>query len=123
MVLLEVFKCLCHVTGLRPDSLGRAMQKRVFEHSRTTKAQISLRIRAVWSGPLVSANIIMEYSWNSKVCMYVEQRFEWCFAHAQEYLNLRIVRILESTWRTPFVVARFLARWIYTSLLLFCEKK
>ena len=35
--------------------MGSAMWKRVFEHMWTAKAQISLRIRAVWSGPLLSA--------------------------------------------------------------------
>ena len=37
----------------------RAMQKCVFEHMRTAKAQISLRIRAVWSGPSLSSNRII----------------------------------------------------------------
>ena len=36
--------------------IGRAMQKSVFEHMRTAKPQISLRIRAVWLGPSLSAN-------------------------------------------------------------------
>ena len=35
--------------------LGQVMQKRVLCHMRTTKAQISLRIRAVWSAPLLFA--------------------------------------------------------------------
>ena len=33
--------------------MSRAMKKRVLCHMRTTKAQISLRIRAVWSAPLL----------------------------------------------------------------------
>ena len=33
--------------------ISRAMRKRVLCHMRTTKAQISLRIRAVWSAPLL----------------------------------------------------------------------
>ena len=45
---------------------GRAMRTRVFGHMwtricghlRTAKAQIRLRIRAVWSGPSLSAKII-----------------------------------------------------------------
>ena len=39
---------LCH--------MDLAMHKRVFEHMRTAKAQISLDIRAVWSGLSLSAN-------------------------------------------------------------------
>ena len=35
--------------------LSRAMRKCVLCHMRTTKAQISLRIRAVWSAPLLFA--------------------------------------------------------------------
>ena len=35
--------------------MGRAMRKRVFGHMRTAKAQISLHICAVWSGPSLSA--------------------------------------------------------------------
>ena len=37
------------------------MRKRVFGHMRTVKAQISLRIRADWSGPSLSANKIIRY--------------------------------------------------------------
>ena len=35
--------------------MSRAMRKCVLRHMRTTKAQISLRIRAVWSAPLLFA--------------------------------------------------------------------
>ena len=35
--------------------LDKVMQKRVLYHMQTTKAQISLRIRAVWSAPLLFA--------------------------------------------------------------------
>ena len=35
--------------------LGQVMQKRVLSHMRTTKVQISLRILAVWSAPLLFA--------------------------------------------------------------------
>ena len=44
----------------------------------TAKAQISLRIRAVWSGSSLSVNRIIGY-YNG-----------WYFAHAQDELNLRI---------------------------------
>ena len=41
------------------------MGKRVFGHMRAAKAQISLRIRAAWSGPSLSANNhwILENVW------------------------------------------------------------
>ena len=37
------------------------MWKRVFGYVRIAKAQIRLRIRAVWSGPSLSANRDIEY--------------------------------------------------------------
>ena len=42
--------CTCH---------GLHEQKCVFRHMLTAKTQIRLRIRAVWSGPLLSANRII----------------------------------------------------------------
>ena len=43
--------------------MGHAMRKRVFRHMLAEKAQISLRIRAVWSGSLLFAKriITIEY--------------------------------------------------------------
>ena len=41
--------------------LGRTMRKPVVGHMRTAKAQVSLRIRTVWSGPPLSANRIIGY--------------------------------------------------------------
>ena len=43
------------------DDEGHAMRKRVFWHVRTARAQISLRIRAVWSGPSLSTNWTIRY--------------------------------------------------------------
>ena len=40
------------------DKVGRTMRKYVYRHMLTAKAQISLHIRAVWSGPSLSANRI-----------------------------------------------------------------
>ena len=86
--------------------MSRAMRKCVFGHMRTAKAQISLRIRAGWSGPLLSANRRLEYyrmyKWPGKGCInecingmykWPMQRPGWIFAHAQGYLNLHIVRM------------------------------
>ena len=51
----------------------RTMPKSIFGFERTAKAQISLRIRAVWSGPSLSANIIIWYyriyEWKTKARM------------------------------------------------------
>ena len=50
--------------------LGLTLRKHVFRHMWTAKAQISLRIRAVWSGPSLSAKRISEYyrmfQWRAK---------------------------------------------------------
>ena len=55
------------------EYMGRSMRKRVFGHMRTAKTQISLRIRAVWSGPSLSANRISGYykmyEWRAKARM------------------------------------------------------
>ena len=61
---------------------------------RTAKAQISLRIRAVWSGPSLSANRIIGYY----RMMDGEQRPGCYFAHAQDDMNLRILRMFEGTF-------------------------
>ena len=60
---------------------------------RTAKAQISLRILAVWSGPLLSTNRIMY----TIAFINEEQRPGWYFAHEQDDLNLRILRMFEDT--------------------------
>ena len=68
------------------------IRKRVFGDKRTTKTKISLRTRVVWSGPSL-ANRNSEYKmfdWRAKAGRY--------FAHAQNYLNLCILRMLESTF-------------------------
>ena len=53
--------------------VGSAMRKRVFGHMRTAKAQISLRMRAAWSGPSLFANRLTRYlrmyEWRAKVRM------------------------------------------------------
>ena len=46
---------------LSVHNIGSSMRQCVFGHLRTAKAQISLRIRTVWSGPSLSANRIIGY--------------------------------------------------------------
>ena len=61
---------------------------------RTAKAQISLRIRAVWSRPSVSANRIIGY-----YKMYeLKEKARMNFAPAQEELNLRLLHLFEGTF-------------------------
>ena len=64
------------------------MRKRVFGHMRTAKAQISLRVRAGWSGPFLSANRTIEY-----YRIYEWKRPGWLYAHAQDDLHLCILRM------------------------------
>ena len=45
----------------RHDYMGQVERKRVLYHMRTPKAQISLRIRAAWSAPLLFAPWIVEH--------------------------------------------------------------
>ena len=74
------------------------MRKRVFGQMRTAMAQITLRIRVVWSGPSLFANRldITEYT-NG------EQRSGWQFAHAHDDLNLCILRMFEGTFSSNTV--------------------
>ena len=74
--------------------LGHAMQKCVFGKMRTAKAQISLRIRAVWSGPLLCANWIIRYCimyrWRAKDRMVLCACAGWSepahFAHVRRHV-------------------------------------
>ena len=76
------------------DCMGRAMWKRVFGHMRTAKVQISLRIRAGWSGPLLSADKVI----GSADCFNGEQMPGWYFEHVEDDLNLHILHMVEGTF-------------------------
>ena len=90
------------------QNMDRDMRKRVSKHIRTAKAQISLRICAVWSGLSLSANRIIGYyrmyEWRVKTRMTLRKhRMIWT----------RILRISEGTlfaWSGPYKVALV---WIY----------
>ena len=88
---------------------GPRNAKRVFGHMWTAKAQISLRIRAVWSGPSLSAYRIIGYyrinEWRAKTRMTL--------AHAQHDLNtcMHILRIFEGTFSLD------------TAQMIFCKNK
>ena len=68
------------------------MRKRVFGHMREANAQISLRIRAVWSGPSPCADRIIGqytmYEWRAKARMITEHA-------AQDDMNMCILRMRE----------------------------
>ena len=50
-----------NVQNCKNNYMERTIRKRVFVHVRTTKAQISLCIHTVWTGPPLSANRIAGY--------------------------------------------------------------
>ena len=91
------------------------MRKRVYEQMRTAKAQISLRIRAVWSGPLLSANRIIGYyrvyEWRAKAQMILCACARWSepalFAHPRRHLF---------TWNGPYV-SKYLDTFTFLSYL------
>ena len=64
LYLSSVSKNVAFVSGPRywnRENICRAIQKCVIRHMWTVKAQIRLRIRAVWSGPSLSTNTIIGY--------------------------------------------------------------
>ena len=80
---------------------GRPTRKHVYKHMRTAKAQISLRIRAVWSGPTLSAvrvtGYYIMYPWRANAPMRPCACVQWSesvhFAHARRHYF---------AWRSPF---------------------
>ena len=85
--------------------IGRAKQKRVFGHMRAAKAQISLRIRAVWSGPSLSANKIIGYyrmyEWRAKARMILCACKRW-----SKSANFEHVRRHVFAWGGPYDTQR-----------------
>ena len=75
--------------------LGCAMRKHVLEHMQTVKAQISLRIRAVWSEPSLSANRIIDWILQN---VRMESKGLMYFAHVQDDLNLHILGMFKGTF-------------------------
>ena len=87
--------------------MGHAMPKCVCGHMRTAKAQIRLRIRAVWSGPSLSANRIIGYyriyEWRAKARMTLCAWAWWSksarLAHARKHLSLDVAHmIIDGIW-------------------------
>ena len=72
------------------------MRKRVFLHVRTAKAQISLHIHIVWSGPSLSTNkiisLVLQNVWTG------ERKPRWYFVHVQDDTNSHILCIRQDTF-------------------------
>ena len=78
--------------------MGRAKRKRILRHMRTEKAQINLRIRAVCSGPSLSAK---RGTGHYKIQMHMNEEQSTCdtyYAHARDDVNPHILRMHECTF-------------------------
>ena len=73
---------------------GSCHAKTCLRANAIAKVQISLRISAVWLGSCQSAYRII----GNTECMNEEQRPGWYFTHAQDDLNLLILRMFEGTF-------------------------
>ena len=93
--------------------MDRVMRQRIFGHMRTAKAQISLRIRAVWSGPSLSANKLIGkemYEWRAKARMILCAR-----AGYSESAHSAHVRRHFFAWRS--IVIPFASCWVEWKLI------
>ena len=98
-LLIFVLKWISLRTALLSGTnyMGHAMRQSAFGHMRTAKAQISLRIRAGWSGRSLSASIIIGYYWLFQWRVNVQIRIWACvvwfqyahFAHARRHVFAR----------------------------------
>ena len=79
-----------------------ALRKHVYGHIRTTKAKISLRIRAVWSGLSLSDNRIIGYyrTANARMIVYA------CIG--SESVHFANVRMSVFAWRDPSAIMSIL---------------
>ena len=120
---------------------GRALRKH-FGHVRTAEAQISLRIRAVWSGPSLSAYRIIEqnriYQWTANFRMNLCACVGWnwmCILHMLEdtfslgatHIDFTCIKyylnVFNDAWCNVFVRAFFTSdcqclRWLPRDLIL-----
>ena len=78
------------------------MHKRILRHMQTAKAQISMCIRAVWSGPWLPADRIIGhyriYQWKANAQMRFCACPGWCvsshFAHARRHFFLDSIHLI-----------------------------
>ena len=100
---LFFFTVFCD-TNVLLNHMRRPRRQCVFGHMQTAKAQIRLRICAVWSRPSLSTNRIIRYyrifHWRSSARMWLCACAGWCesahFAHAQNYFF---------AWRGLYLIA------------------
>ena len=85
---------------------GRHMRKRVFRYMRTVKVQIRLCMRAVWSGPSLSANKAIRYyrmyEWTAKARLIFCASAGW-----SESAHVAHVWSHSFTWYGPFYCSDF----------------
>ena len=115
--------------------MGCAMPKYVFGHVRTVKAQISLLIGTVWSGPTLFANRITRYyrmyKWRAKAQIILCTCEGWselcCFAWCGQIISLlskqarKAVISLPSwrSWTRVWLVIRWLqVCWVWQHSLM-----
>ena len=77
----------------RMMQIGRAMRKHVFGYMWTAKAQISLPIRAIWSGPRCPLTELSD----TTECSNREQKSGWYFAQAWDESEFGQIHVLEDT--------------------------
>ena len=87
------------------SKLGSAMWKRVFGHTLIAKTQISLRIRAVWSGPSLFAYRIIGY-W--RIYRYITKVLIrlYCFVGWPGSLLLPYVQNTYFLWHGPSYIRK-----------------
>ena len=82
--------------------MGRARRKLVFGHLRAAKALIRLRIRAVWSGPSLSANRVIGYcrmwEWRANTRMIRYACAGWSESANFAHVRRQHVSEVFSTW-------------------------
>ena len=86
------FSFHCHILKLICHKMGLVARKPVFGGLRTTKAQTSLRIRAVWSAPLLFALF-----WKHHIQAYYKRnlKYQASLCSWGEWLSLALSQTLE----------------------------
>ena len=104
------------------DHMDHAMRKRFFGYMLTVKAQISLRIRAVWPGPSLSAKRIIEYyrmyEWEEYYRMY-----EWRENDPVDTLRMRGMTLNQDISRTFEVAFSLDAEQLHWTIISYLSMK
>ena len=110
--------------NMSPNSValsdGPRDAKHVFGHMRSAKAQIRLRIRAVWSGPSMPTNRVIGhcrmYQWRANA------RVRFCACMGWIWIYAFCACLKTHFWRGPTDLALYFTVWwlaIFTSALVF----